>query len=107
VTGPAAGPAKRTVRPAVVLAVAAVLSLPAIIPLVLHNGCGELVIRSAVRNKSHYHHVADPDPARSARSIQVRRCITRARNRIFLSAVELTPILVVAAWLLFVRPRDG
>jgi hypothetical protein len=37
----------------------------------------------------------------------VRRCITRGRNRIFLSAVELTPVLVLAAWLLFVRPRDG
>lgn len=98
--------ARWTVRPAVVLAVAAVLSLPAIIPLVVHNDCGELVVRSAVRDKSHYHHVAEGDP-RAARSIQVRRCITKARNRIFLSAVELTPIVVVAAWLLFVRPRDG
>lgn len=94
-------------RPAVVLAVAALLSLPAIVPLVVHDGCGELVVRSALRDKSHYHHVADADPARSARSIQVRGCITKARNRIFLSAVELTPVLVVAAWLLFVRPRDG
>ncbi len=99
--------AKRGVRPAIVLALAAVLSLPAIIPLVVHNDCGELVVRSALRNKSHYHHVADADPARSARSIQVRRCITRARNRIFRSAVELTPVVVLAAWLLFVRPRDG
>jgi hypothetical protein len=94
------------VRPAVVLAVAAVLSLPAIIPLVVHNDCGELVVRSALRDKSHYHHTAEGDP-RAARSLQVRRCITRGRNRIFLSAVELTPVLVLAAWLLFVRPRDG
>jgi hypothetical protein len=107
VSGPEAGRAKRTVRPAVVLAVAAVLSLPAIVPLVVHNDCGELVVRSALRNKSHYHHLTDADPARSARSIRVRGCITKARNRIFLSAVELTPVLVLAAWLLFVRPRDG
>ena len=64
-------------------------------------------MRSALRDKSHYHHVDDPDPARSARSVRVRDCITRARNRIFLSAVELTPVVVVALWFLFIRPRDG
>ena len=99
--------ARRSVPVAVVLAVAAVLALPAVVPLLLHNRCGEFVLRSALRDKSHYHHVADPDPARSARSVEVRGCITRARNRIFLSAVELTPIVVVALWFLFVRPRDG
>jgi hypothetical protein len=98
---------KRDVPAAVVLAVAAVLSLPAVVPLLVHNACGELVIRSALRDKSHYHHVSDPDPARSARSIRVRNCITKARNRMFLSAVELTPVIVVAVWFLFIRPRDG
>lgn len=98
---------KWTVRPAVVLAVAAVLSLPAVVPLVVHNACGELVVRSAFRDKAHYHHVSDADPARSARSLRFRACITKARNRIFLSVVELVPVWVVAAWLLFVRPRDG
>ena len=33
--------------------------------------------------------------------------LTKARNRIFLSAVELTPVVVAALWFLFVRPRDG
>ena len=42
-----------------------------------------------------------------ARSVRVRDCITKARNRIFLSAVELTPVVVAALWFLFVRPRDG
>jgi hypothetical protein len=92
---------------AVVLAVAAVLALPAVVPLLRHNRCDETVLRSALRDKSHYHHINDPDPARSARSIEVRGCITRARNRIFLSAVELTPVIVGAVWLLLLRPRDG
>jgi hypothetical protein len=91
----------------VILAVAAVLSLPAVIPLVVHNNCGELVIRSALRDKSHYHHIDDPADPRSERSILVRSCITRARNRIFLSVVELTPVVVAAVWFLFIRPRDG
>ena len=99
--------ARRSVPAAVVLAVAAVLALPAVVPLLIHNRCGEMVLRSALRDKSHYHHVGDPDPARAARSIRVRDCITKARNRIFLSAVELTPIVVIAAWFLFIRPRDG
>ena len=98
---------KGTVPRALIVAVAVVLSLPAVIPLLVHNDCGELVIRSALRDKSHYHHLADPDPARSARSIRVRGCIRRARNQIFLSAVELTPVLAVAAWFLLIRPRDG
>jgi len=97
----------RTLPTAVVLAVAAVLALPAVIPLVVRNSCGELVIRSALRDKAHYHHVNDPGPARSARSIPVRDCITKARNRIFLSAVELTPVVVAAVWYLLFRPRDG
>ena len=100
-------PARRSVPAAVVLAVAAVLALPAVGPLVVHNRCGELVVRSAVRDKSHYHHVNDPDPARSARSRQFRDCITKARNRVFLSAVELTPVVVAALWFLLIRPRDG
>jgi hypothetical protein len=87
----------------VIVAVAVALSLPAVIPLVVHNGCGELVLRSAVRDKSHYHHL--DDPARSARSIRVRNCITKARNRIYLSAVEVTPVVVAAVWFLFIRPR--
>jgi hypothetical protein len=99
--------ARRAVPAAVVLAVAAVLALPAVVPLVVHNRCGEMVLRSAFRDKSHYHHVADPDPAKAARSIRVRGCITKARNRIFLSAVELTPVVVAALWFLLVRPRDG
>ena len=98
---------KRALPAALILGVAVVLSLPAVIPLLVHNRCGELVVRSALRDKSHYHHINDPDPARSARSLQVRGCITRARNRIFLSAVELTPVIVLAAWFLFIRPRDG
>jgi hypothetical protein len=96
---------KRRLPAAVIVAVAVVLSLPAVIPLVVHNNCGELVLRSAVRDKSHYHHLDDPDPARSARSIRVRNCITKARNRIYLSAVELTPVVVAAVWFLFIRPR--
>jgi len=102
-----ATPGRRSVPAAVVLAVAAALALPAVAPLLVHNRCGEMVVRSALRDKSHYHHVSDPDPARAARSTRVRDCITKARNRIFLSAVELTPVLVIAAWFLFVRPRDG
>jgi hypothetical protein len=98
---------RRPIRPAVVLAVAAVLSLPAVIPLVVRNDCGEPVVRSAVRDKSHYHHVDDPEDPRSARSILVRGCITRARNRIWLSAVELTPVVVATVWYLVIRPRDG
>jgi hypothetical protein len=91
----------------VILAVAAVLSLPALIPLAVHNDCGERVIRSALRDKSHYHHIDDQADPRSDRSILVRSCITRARNRIFLSIVELTPVVVAAVWFLFIRPRDG
>ena len=98
---------RRRVSPPVVLAVAAVLSLPAVIPLVVRNDCGEPVLRSAVRDKSHYHHVDEPEDPRSARSIRFRSCITKARNRIFLSAVELTPVVVATIWFLFVRPRDG
>ena len=98
---------RRSVPVVVVLAVAAVLALPAAVPLLVHNRCGELVLRSALRDKSHYHHVDDPDPAQAARSVRVRDCITKARNRIFLSAVELTPVVVAALWFLFVRPRDG
>lgn len=97
----------RRVPPAAVLAVAAVLALPAVVPLVVRNDCGEPVVRSAVRNKSHYHHADDPDDPRSARSIRFRSCITKARNRIFLSAVELTPVVVAAVWFLYIRPRDG
>jgi hypothetical protein len=40
----------------------------------------------------------------------VRSCITKGRNRIFLSAVELTPVVVAAVWFLFIgrrRPDDG
>jgi hypothetical protein len=105
-TGPEA---RRALPAAVIVAIAVVLSLPALIPLLAHNGCDELVLRSAVRDKSHYHHIDSLDPARSARSIRVRECITKARNRIFLSAVELTPVVVGAVWYLFVRPRapDG
>ena len=99
--------ARRAVPAAVVLAVAAVLALPAVVPLILHNRCGEMVLRSAFRDKSHYHHVADPDPVKAARSIRVRGCITRARNRIFLSVIELTPLLAAAVWFLFIRSRDG
>ncbi|MCA1844150.1 MAG: hypothetical protein LC792_13390 [Actinobacteria bacterium] len=99
--------ARRHIPRAVILAVAAVLSLPALIPLAVHNDCGERVIRSALRNKSHYHHIDQPADPRSERSILVRSCITRARNRIFLSAVELTPVIVAAVWFLFIRPRDG
>ena len=98
--------AKRSVPPAVVLAVAAVLSLPAIVPLVVHNACGERVFRSALRDKSHYHHIEDPADPRSGRSLLVRGCITKARNRIFLSVVELTPIIVALVWFLAVRPRE-
>jgi hypothetical protein len=101
---------RRGLPSALIVAVAVVLSLPAVIPLVVHNDCGELVLRSALRDKSHYHHIADPDPARSARSARVRSCITKARNRIFLSAVELTPVVVAAVWFLFIgrrRPDDG
>jgi hypothetical protein len=99
--------ATRSLPKAVILAVAVVLSLPAVVPLVVHNDCGELVARSALRDKSHYHHTEDPADPRAARSVTVRSCITRARNRIFLSAVELTPVVVAALWFLFVRPRDG
>jgi hypothetical protein len=99
--------ARRPLSRALILAVAAVLSLPALVPLVVHNACGELVIRSALRDKSHYHHIDDPADPRAERSIQIRTCITKARNRIFLSLVELTPVLAAAAWFLFVRPRDG
>lgn len=91
---------------AVIVAVAVVLALPAVIPLLVHNDCGELVVRSAARDKSHYHHIEDPADPRAARSVLVRSCITRARNRIFLSAVELTPVLVAAVWFLFLR-RTG
>jgi hypothetical protein len=91
---------------AVIAAIAAVLSLPAVIPLLVHNNCGEPVLRSALRDKSHYHHIENPADPRSARSIEVRRCITRARNRMFLSAVELTPVVVAAVWFLFLR-RTG
>lgn len=90
-----------------VLAIAAVLSLPAVIPLLVRNDCGELVVRSAVRDKSHYHVSDDPADPRSERSIVVRSCITKARNRIWLSAVELTPVVVATVWYLFIRPRDG
>jgi hypothetical protein len=100
-----ATPTRRRLPAAVIVAVAVVLSLPAVIPLVVHNDCGELVLRSALRDKSHYHHIDNPDPDRSARSIRVRSCITRARNRIFLSAVELTPVVVAAVWFLFGRRR--
>jgi hypothetical protein len=99
--------ARRRIPAAVIVAVAAVLSLPAVIPLLMRNDCGELVLRSAVRDKSHYHHIDDPADPRSERSILVRSCITKARNRIWLSAVELTPVVVVAIWFLFIRPRDG
>jgi hypothetical protein len=91
----------------VVLAIAAVLSLPAVVPLLVHNDCGELVVRSAVRDKSHYHHIDEPADPRSERSILVRSCITKARNRIWLSAIELTPVVVATVWYLFIRPRDG
>jgi hypothetical protein len=97
---------RRALPRALILAVAAVLSLPAVIPLVVHNDCGEPVVRSALRDKSHYHHIEDPADPRSARSIQVRRCITRGRNRAFLSAVELTPVVVAAAWFLFLRRTE-
>jgi hypothetical protein len=96
----------RAVPRAVIVAVAVVLSLPAVIPLLVHNGCGELVIRSAARDKSHYHHIEDPADPRGVRSIQVRGCITRARNRIFLSVVELTPVVVAAVWFLFLRRKE-
>ncbi|HYH50954.1 MAG TPA: hypothetical protein VEG38_15515 [Acidimicrobiia bacterium] len=98
---------RRPVPPAAVLAVAAALLLPAVIPLVVRNACGEPVLRSAVRDKSHYHHVDDPQDPRSARSILYRGCITKARNRIFLSAVEMTPVVVATIWFLYIRPRDG
>jgi hypothetical protein len=98
---------RRPVPTAAVVAVAAVLSLPAVVPLVVRNDCGEPVLRSAVRNKSHYHHVDEPEDPRSARSVLIRRCITMARNRIFLSAVELTPVLAATVWFLYIRPRDG
>ena len=98
---------RHRIPPAVVIAVAAVLSLPAIVPLVVRNDCGEPVVRSAVRDKSHYHHADDPHDPRSARSILYRGCITKARNRIWLSAIELTPVVVAAVWYLFIRPRDG
>ena len=91
----------------VVLAIAAVLSLPAVVPLLVHNDCGELVVRSALRDKSHYHHIDDPADPRSERSILVRSCITAARNRIWLSVVELTPVVAATVWYLFIRPRDG
>jgi hypothetical protein len=97
----------RRLPPAVVLAIAAVLSLPAVIPLLVHNDCGELVVRSAVRDKSHYHHIDEPADPRSERSILVRSCITKARNRIWLSVIELTPVVVATVWYLFIRPRDG
>ena len=96
----------RRVSPKVVLAVAALLSLPALVPLVMHDPCGERVVRSALRDKSHYHHIEDPADPRAGRSLLVRSCITKARNRIFLSAVELTPILVALLWFLVVWPRD-
>jgi hypothetical protein len=96
----------RALPRAVIVAIAAVLSLPAAIPLLVHNDCGETVLRSALRDKSHYHHIENPADPRSARSIEVRRCITRARNRMFLSAVELTPVVVAAVWFLFLR-RTG
>ena len=99
--------ARRRIPPAVVVTVAAVLALPAVVPLVVRNDCGELVVRSAVRDKSHYHHIDDPNDPRQERSIRVRSCITKARNRIWLSAVELTPVVVAAVWYLFIRPRDG
>lgn len=99
--------ARRRLSPAVVIAVAAVLSLPAVIPLLVRNDCGEVVVRSAVRDKSHYHHADDPEDPRSARSILVRSCITKARNRIWLSAIELTPVVVATVWYLLIRPRDG
>jgi hypothetical protein len=98
---------RQPISSAVILAVAAVLALPALVPLVVHNVCGELVIRSALRDKSHYHHIEDRADPRSEHSILVRSCITRARNRIFLSVVELTPVIVAAVWFLFIRPRDG
>jgi hypothetical protein len=91
---------------AVILSVAVVLSLPAVIPLAVHNGCGEPVLRSALRDKSHYHHIEDPADPRGARSIQVRGCITRARNRIFLSVMELTPVVVGAVWFLVLRRTE-
>jgi hypothetical protein len=97
---------KRALPRALILAIAAVLSLPAVIPLLVRNDCGEPVLRSALRDKSHYHHIEDPADPRSARSVQVRRCITRGRNRIFLSAVELTPVVVAAAWFLFLRRTE-
>ncbi|MEW6474050.1 MAG: hypothetical protein AB1679_17500 [Actinomycetota bacterium] len=103
-----AGPrARRRIPPAVIVAVAAALSLPAVIPLLVRNDCGEPVLRSAVRDKSHYHHIDNPADPRAERSILVRSCITKARNRIWLSAVELTPVVVAAVWFLFIRPRDG
>ena len=98
--------AKRTLPGPVIVAVAVVLSLPALIPLLVHNACGETVLRSAARDKSHYHHIEDPADPRAARSLLVRSCIARARNRIFLSAVELTPVVVAAVWLLFLRRKD-
>jgi hypothetical protein len=96
----------RALPRAVIAAIAAVLSLPAVIPLLVHNNCGEPVLRSALRDKSHYHHIENPADPRSARSIEVRRCITRARNRMFLSAVELTPVVVAAARFLFLRRTE-
>lgn len=96
----------RRLSPAVVLALAALLAVPILLPLVVHNACGERVIRSALRDKSHYHHIEDPADPRAPRSLLVRSCITHARNRTFLSAVELTPILVFLIWFLLVRPRD-
>jgi hypothetical protein len=98
---------RRRLPAAVVAAVAVVLSLPAVVPLLVHNDCGELVARSALRDKSHYHHIDTPGDPRAERSILVRSCITRARNRIFLSVVELTPVLVAAVWYVFLRSRDG
>jgi len=101
------GRSGRRIPTPVVLTIAAVLSLPAAIPLVVRNDCSEPVLRSAVRDKSHFHHADEPDDPRSARSILYRGCITKARNRIFLSAVELTPVLVATIWFLYFRPRDG
>jgi hypothetical protein len=90
----------------VVLAVAVILALPAVVPLMVHDDCGDLVLRSAVRNKSHYHHLDDLSDPRSERSILVRGCITKARNRTYLSLVELTPVVVGAVYFLFIRRTD-
>lgn len=72
----------------------------------MRNDCGDVVVRSALRDKSHYHHVTGADPVKAARSTKVRRCITRARNRIFLSLAELTPVAVATVWLVTFRLRS-